>query len=524
MLIQYQGKTFNIESPLVNQGEMLIEVERYALFPGVESNVGQIFQFSHKTKKMLFFLIREGLLATWNKTRTALFQSRIISHRSLVLALGHIRGEDTYVAAVGPADCPASQVLGFPKLCVAEVPINSDPLRIYSMLNEYFEKHPDHREALFYYDSLSGNSIPFSLTEILKPSSLGQTGSRRVNFSFPPANGPSETDYVVPRLGSGYNLFLAGAGVYACISIIPYLKVRRHTIVDKNPVLACAVRERYGFAYADTSCARAFRQLTEVSNPIAVIATYHSTHVPLAELALSLNPDTKVMIEKPPVTTRGQLARLLELRRAGHFIEIGYNRRHTDYVRKARALLGTKRGPTTVTCIIREKTIPTTHWYYWPTQGTRIIGNLTHWIDLGVLLVDSRPVGFNIISSSSRFPSDDSSISVHFEDGSQLNLIATDRGNPLRGIQEYIDIRRDDLTVTIDDFMRFTVQEGGQNRSKVRLIRNKGHKRMYRDFLERCLKNEPAAYPQIDLERTCSLYLSLMEALMRGEKTGEVTL
>jgi predicted dehydrogenase len=261
----------------------------------------------------------------------------------------------------------------------------------------------------------------------------------------------------------------------------------------------------------------------DVKNPVVVIATYHSTHLPLAELALSFNSEAKVMIEKPPVTTWEQLARLLELRRAGYFIEIGYNRRHTEYVRQARTLLDTKQGPTTVTCIVRERTIPMTHWYYWPTQGTRIIGNLTHWIDIGIHLIGSRPVSFNTMSSSLRFPADDVSISVHFEDGSQLNLISTDRGNPLRGIQEYIDIRKDDLTIKIDDFLHLTVQEGGRERSSSRLIRDKGHKRMYQDFLDKCLNGAPASYPEIDLERTCGLYLSLKEALLRGERSGEIT-
>jgi hypothetical protein len=41
MLIRYEGKTFDIEPPLESHDEVHIEVERYAEFPGIKSDVRQ---------------------------------------------------------------------------------------------------------------------------------------------------------------------------------------------------------------------------------------------------------------------------------------------------------------------------------------------------------------------------------------------------------------------------------------------------------------------------------------------------
>ncbi len=59
---------------------------------------------------------------------------------------------------------------------------------------------------------------------------------------------------------------------------------------------------------------------------------------------------------------------------------------------EAKAMLSCCNGPLTMTCIVKELRLPKSHWYYWSTQGTRIAGNLCHWIDLGAYCIKQRPV------------------------------------------------------------------------------------------------------------------------------------
>ena len=130
-------------------------------------------------------------------------------------------------------------------------------------------------------------------------------------------------------------------------------------------------------------------------------------------------------------------------------LELGFNRRHNRLVKRARNLLAGEAGPTSVFCIVREVPILPNHWYFWPNQGTRIAGNVCHWIDLGVFLIGEH-ADPERISLSPPIPSTGSSaycdgervLTVIFSDGSLLTVAATDRGDDLRGVQETVEIRR----------------------------------------------------------------------------------
>ena len=126
------------------------------------------------------------------------------------------------------------------------------------------------------------------------------------------------------------------------------------------------------------------------------------------------------------------------------------------------------------------------------------------------------------ISGSSRFPADEASVTIAFEDGSLLILLASDRGNRLRGVQEYIEIRRADLTVKIHDFLRMDVEKGGKKRVLRRIIRDKGHKAMYNDFVRRCIEGGRPLYPDADLLVSSLLYLGVKDALLSKKRFLEI--
>jgi predicted dehydrogenase len=527
--IRYKKKTYEIEDPVPMEGYARVKVEKYIVFPSIKSANEQVFRFSHSKRKLLYHALREGLIMTFNKTKVSFFQRKVIGTRALVLVVGtelSSNGKETRrVAAVGPAECPQSDIQLFPEECVAEMTSDRSIEGLFALLSQYFKAKPEAAEQLFYHDPYSGLELPFSLSDVLQSEVQGSQGQHACEVLEAPRGG-GDGRKTAPTVGKDgkFDLFLMGAGAYTFMSILPYLKknVCRHTLVDKHPALACVVAEKYGFLHKDTSGIRALERASDVEKPIVVIATYHSTHVPLAEAAFKANPKAKIFIEKPPVTDREQIKTLLRMREQGAHIEIGYNRRCIHDVRRAKELLATKKGPTTVTCIVKEKVIPMSHWYYWPTQGTRIVGNATHWIDLGMHLVDAMPIQINSMSSSTRFPADDAAISVHFDDGSQVNIIATDRGNGLRGIQEYIDVRKDELTIEMNDFLQFRVMEGGGSSTTRHIIRDKGHKRMYVEFLERCRGGHEAVYPTQDLEYISRLYLDIKDALMEKKRSVDL--
>ena len=193
-------------------------------------------------------------------------------------------------------------------------------------------------------------------------------------------------------------------------------------------------------------------------------------------------------------------------------------------IEEATSLIKAKaRGPVVMTCIIKELALPSSHWYYWPSQGTRVTGNLCHWIDLGMAIIEASPKQVSVVSAVDGIPGDELTVAVVYEDGSRLNLVATNQGNPLRGVQEYIDIRQGDLTVSIDDFLVMTVQEGGDRRVRRSIIRDKGHARMYGDFSRRVQNGAHHSYPDRDLFVSSKIYLAVVKCVQEGGGTAPLS-
>ena len=117
-------------------------------------------------------------------------------------------------------------------------------------------------------------------------------------------------------------------------------------------------------------------------------------------------------------------------------------------------------------------------------QGTRITGNACHWIDLcQFFLGDSvTPVELTLINSFCS--KDDCILSVKYNNGSIASIALTDKGNNLRGVQEYIEVKQNNCTYIIDDFLSFTEIDNFGKKVKLRkLYRDKGHKKMYETFI-----------------------------------------
>lgn len=526
MRIQFQDKVYEMPVPVDNESEVIIKVEKYAFIRLPAEKIAHRFHFPNPFAKSIFFMIHEGIGLTFHKVKSSLLQRKIIAQKQVVFAYGQIKDTNRFAIAVGPQDCPYAEYLSFPKALTIDVssvgffnsPTDRNVVRDYQIVLDYFTHHQEQLELLYHYSPYSGKKRDFKLESILNENTnnvCGVAANGLKSLEIPTQRNAKQKRRSKVRKNK-FDLFLAGAGAYAWTYILPSLKgVNFHTVIDLNPILASVMGEKYGFLYKDTSSDRALARLRNSENPILIVATYHSTHLPIIEQALSINPNTKVFLEKPPVTTEEQLEKLIALRESSkHFIEIGYNRRYSPWVYKAKRIMSDYDGPITMTCIVKELPLPLSHWYYWPNQGTRVTGNLSHWIDLGIYFIQHSPVSITAISASDKFPTDEISVAVLFEDGSLLTLIASDRGNLLRGVQEYIDIRRANLTITIDDFLRMKVQKGSRQKGYRKLIRDKGHKRMYESFIHQVKDGSNANYPNNDLNLSTRLYLSISRLLL----------
>jgi len=124
-----------------------------------------------------------------------------------------------------------------------------------------------------------------------------------------------------------------------------------------------------------------------------IITTRHNSHAELA--AASILADKNVWLEKPIAIDRTGLDLLHKASStAQHRIfMVGHNRRYAPMAAKLREALPT--GVKQFHYRVRITPLPVDHWLHHPDQGGRTIGEISHFIDLIVSLIDSELIELN---------------------------------------------------------------------------------------------------------------------------------
>ena len=193
------------------------------------------------------------------------------------------------------------------------------------------------------------------------------------------------------------------------------------------------------------------------------ITSNHASHTPYAIRALVSGK--AVYVEKPVSVTHNQLHALSHTKRlTGGAIYAGYNRPFSRAIRQLREHCRVTNGPMTLSCFVSGHFIPANHWYRNPNEGTRICGNVGHWLDLAVHIMSWQGLQDRwrilIAYSSQTDPDDNISISMTSERGDLLTFVLTSRSEPFEGINESINFQQGTVTAKIDDFRRMTVWDG----------------------------------------------------------------
>ncbi|MGC3947775.1 MAG: hypothetical protein QM762_25265 [Chryseolinea sp.] len=306
-------------------------------------------------------------------------------------------------------------------------------------------------------------------------------------------------------------MFMYGLGGYVRMYIMHHFtKLPKIACIDYKANVSEEFQRKYDFKYGFITADDSMPLLKNVTQPVAIIASYHADHASLAHKIYNQNNNTFIFIEKPPTVTLEDLVKLIELYNKGAKIEIGFNRRFINYSKYVQQIV---RGRVVIiTCTVKEVNINPSHWYFWKNQGTRITGNCVHWFDLANFWTGSVPVEINLISNPN--DPDSGAISVLYKNGSMLNITVSDKGNSLRGVQEQIEIRYDDETIFIDDFISLShVKRNGRKIRKSNFFRDKGHDSMYSNFRKIISNKEQSAYTVTDLINTSVLtyYASFMQ-------------
>ena len=186
------------------------------------------------------------------------------------------------------------------------------------------------------------------------------------------------------------------------------------------------------------------------------IASNHASHTDYAIEALSKNKI--VYLEKPIAVNRQQLSRLIRcVKNASKPIYVGYNRPFSKAILDLKTqVLSNFDMPISLNCFVTAHKLPSSHWYRDKNEGTRICGNVGHWIDLGVHILSWTKLpdkwDIQVATSNPLEADDDISISLTSSRGDLIVFVITSRSEPFEGINETINFQQGEVICKIDDF------------------------------------------------------------------------
>jgi predicted dehydrogenase len=549
-----------IETPGYEVAESGVLVDASATIPLITLKNASGRQQRRPGRKVAVFLYTDGPRITVRKARTKREEPRFTGDYRVTLVLGTVIGG---AAAAGPKIgagrrvialasrvAPSAQQLVVHRDLIRDVAdgFSAEDLQaIAARLLAKADVLATHcREGYLYSTRTPPAELTDLLTEALltkavptedaggtaEPVDAQAAGSPAMPQVLYPPKGEQAAADTVLRLaakpaGSGLPVAVLGGGDYTRSEIIPALRRGRfslYAIANREPQIAALVGREYGFALATTDSERAIAELPAPG--LVVVATAHDSHARLACAAVKAGH--RVFLEKPPTVTVDDVHQLAEMMQANPgAIEIGFNRRYHPLVRKAREQLKKESGPTSISCTIKELTFHDDHWYFWPNQGTRITGNLCHWIDLAIYLIDGNPMPISI-TLSPRMPgtepgSDEERVlTVTFEDGSLLTALGTTRGDDIRGVQEQMDIRRGHTTISIDDLWKYRARQDGIERYSRTLFRDKAHTTMYREGLGRVTAGKPSVYSMRDMVVVSAIQIAASDLARTDERSADL--
>jgi predicted dehydrogenase len=210
------------------------------------------------------------------------------------------------------------------------------------------------------------------------------------------------------------------------------------------------------------------------------IASNHASHADYAAAALARGLD--VYVEKPIAVAAEQLVRLLAAtQRSKGRTFAGYNRPFAAAVRDLRRSVTVDPGRgISLQCFVSGHHLGAEHWYRRPEEGTRICGNVGHWLDLMIHIFAWRGIPdrfeISLAWANPAEPDDNLNIAITTDRDDVFSVMMTSRSEPFEGINETIHFQHTNTTCKIDDFRRMTLWQGPRLEQRRYWPKDAGHR------------------------------------------------
>jgi predicted dehydrogenase/threonine dehydrogenase-like Zn-dependent dehydrogenase len=297
---------------------------------------------------------------------------------------------------------------------------------------------------------------------------------------------------------------LIGAGAFARGTLLPVLKsfedVALAVVCTRSGASAKSIADRYGVPTMTTD----WREVVDSPDIDAVVvATPHAEHAAIA--AAALRAGKAVFVEKPLAIDRAGLEDVAGATAYGGVLLVGHNRRFAPL---GRALRERVTAPVIVQIRVAAGPLAPGHWLEDPEQGGRVLGEISHFVDLATFLTGSLPVeafaervGGSLLGL------------LRFANGSAASIaygVGGSGGLP----KERIEVLGASATAVLDDFERLVVFGAGATTAKSK--RDKGHREQMRAFADTALGRGAVGVSMAEQLAVAQASLALVESAALG--------
>lgn len=277
---------------------------------------------------------------------------------------------------------------------------------------------------------------------------------------------------------------LFGYGNYAKVIVLPNIAsyVEIACIHEIDP-LQIPLEEKAGSKWDTADSLRPEEQYDAY-----FLAGFHHSHAPLAVKALMSG--ACAVVEKPLAVDSTQLSELLTaMTQSSGALYACFHKRYQALNQHAYSDLRLGPGhPVSYHCIVYEVPLPSRHWYRWPNSKSRLVSNGCHWIDHFLHLND-----YYEVSMTDVFIARDGTIncSLELKNGALFTMVLTDQGSERVGVQDYIELRANGVTVRMRNGAVYESESRDRVLRKFRVNKMESYRRMYRSIGQKIAQGLP---------------------------------
>ncbi len=306
------------------------------------------------------------------------------------------------------------------------------------------------------------------------------------------------------------SLDVIGAGNFARTMLLPHLKgkITLLTIVNATGLSARHVKEKFGFAHAETDAAK----VLDHEASAAMIGTRHHLHAPLVLKALKAGK--QVFVEKPLCLTPEELAQIdTAMLKSKGSVMVGFNRRFAPATVAMMEVLKTVLGPKTLAFQVNAGVLAPDHWYANVSEsGGRVLGEACHFFDFACHVL-GKPVKVTAQTVGRPKVPDSVTAQIEFADGSSAQIIYSAEGDSAFP-KETFRVFASGLICECENFMKLSIFK--QRKVTVKKFASKGHAEEMTAWLAFLNGGaaHPLPYPQA--RQSMQLTFAVLESIREG--------